>query len=33
MFVLSGALWFVMLGWIVHIWSVIDAALYKPGGA
>ncbi len=33
MFVLMGALWFVMLGWIVHIWSVIDAALYRPGGA
>ena len=33
MFLLSGALWFVMLGWIIHIWSVIDAALYKPGGA
>ncbi len=30
MFVLAGALWFVMLGWAVHIWSVIDAARFKP---
>ena len=30
-FILAGALWFVFLGWIVHIWSVIDAARYKPG--
>ena len=33
MFVLSGVLWFFMLGWIVHLWSVIDAALFKPSGA
>ena len=30
MFVLSGILWFFLLGWLVHIWSVLDAALYKP---
>jgi hypothetical protein len=29
-FVLAGALWFFLLGWAVHIWSVLDAALYKP---
>jgi TM2 domain-containing membrane protein YozV len=29
-FVLAGALWFIFLGWVVHIWSVIDAAVYKP---
>jgi hypothetical protein len=29
MFVLAGALWFVFLGWLIHIWSVIDAALYR----
>ena len=28
-FVLAAALWFVWLGWIIHIWSVIDAALWK----
>ncbi len=29
MFVLAGALWFFLLGWIIHIWSIIDAALFK----
>jgi TM2 domain-containing membrane protein YozV len=28
-FVLAGALWFFLLGWTVHIWSTVDAALYK----
>ncbi len=28
-FVLAGILWFFLLGWIIHIWSVIDAALYR----
>ena len=29
-FVLAGALWFLLLGWIVHLWSILDAALWKP---
>jgi TM2 domain-containing membrane protein YozV len=29
-FVLAGALWFVLLGWVIHLWSVLDAAMYKP---
>ncbi len=29
-FVLAGILWFLLLGWAVHLWSVIDAALWKP---
>jgi TM2 domain-containing membrane protein YozV len=28
-FVAAAALWFIMLGWIVHLWSIISAALYK----
>ena len=28
-FVLAGLLWCFFLGWIIHIWSVIDAAIYK----
>jgi TM2 domain-containing membrane protein YozV len=28
-FVLAGVLWFFLLGWAVHIWSTVDAALYK----
>ena len=29
-FVLAGVLWLFLLGWIVHLWSIIDAARYKP---
>ena len=29
-FVLSGALWFFLLGWIGHILATIDAAVWKP---
>jgi TM2 domain-containing membrane protein YozV len=29
-FVLAGVLWFFLLGWLVHLWSVLDAALWKP---
>jgi TM2 domain-containing membrane protein YozV len=32
-FVLASFLWFFLLGWAVHLWSVIDAAIYKPKGA
>jgi TM2 domain-containing membrane protein YozV len=28
--VLAAVLWFFLLGWAVHLWSVIDAAVYKP---
>ena len=30
MFVLAAALWVLWLGWIIHLWSILDAALYKP---
>jgi len=29
MLVLAGILWWFLLGWLIHIWSVIDAALYR----
>lgn len=29
-FVLAGILWFFLLGWVIHLWSVLDAALWKP---
>ena len=32
MFVLAGILWFVWLGWIIHLWSIIDAAKYRGPG-
>ena len=28
-FCLAAVLWFFLLGWAVHLWSVLDAALYK----
>jgi hypothetical protein len=30
MFLLAAFLWFILLGWVVHLWSVLDAALWKP---
>jgi TM2 domain-containing membrane protein YozV len=32
-FVLAGILWWFLLGWIIHLWSIIDAALWKPPGS
>lgn len=32
MFVLAFLLWFILLGWIIHLWSILDAALFKPRG-
>jgi hypothetical protein len=29
-FVLAGLLWIVLLGWAIHLWSIIDAAMWKP---
>ncbi|MGK7371006.1 MAG: hypothetical protein ACNS64_12400 [Candidatus Halalkalibacterium sp. M3_1C_030] len=28
-FVLAGALWIILMGWIIHLWSIIDAAMFK----
>ena len=32
MFVLAGVLWIFLLGWLAHLWSIIDAAMFKPRG-
>ena len=29
-FVLAGLLWIVLMGWAVHLYSIVDAARYKP---
>lgn len=29
MFILAAALWLIWLGWIIHLWSILDAALYR----
>ncbi len=30
MFVLAIVLWVIWLGWIIHLWSIIDAAMFRP---
>ncbi len=30
MFVLTAVLWLILLGWVIHLWSIVDAAIYKP---
>lgn len=30
MFVLASVLWIFLLGWLVHLWSILDAAMFKP---
>lgn len=30
MFLLAAALWIILLGWIIHLWSILDAAVWKP---
>jgi hypothetical protein len=29
MFLLTALLWLILLGWIIHLWSIIDAAVYE----
>jgi TM2 domain-containing membrane protein YozV len=30
MFVLAALLWIIWMGWIIHLWSIIDAAMFRP---
>jgi hypothetical protein len=31
MFVLTALLWLILLGWVIHLWSIVDAAMHdKP---
>jgi TM2 domain-containing membrane protein YozV len=30
MFALAAVLWWFLLGWIIHLWSIVDAALWRP---
>lgn len=30
MFILAAVLWIILLGWIIHLWSIIDAAMFDP---
>jgi TM2 domain-containing membrane protein YozV len=29
-FVLAGVLWLFFMGWLIHLWSILDAAMWKP---
>jgi len=29
-FVLAAVLWWILLGWVIHLWSIIDAARFTP---
>ena len=29
-FIMAALLWIVLLGWIIHLWSILDAAIWKP---
>ena len=28
-FALASVLWIVLMGWVIHLWSIVDAAMYK----
>lgn len=32
-FGLAIALWFFLLGWVIHLWSILDAATWKPAAS
>jgi len=29
-FVFTAILWVFLLGWVIHLWACLDAALWKP---
>lgn len=29
MFLLTMLLWLILLGWVIHLWSIVDAAVYR----
>lgn len=31
-FISASVLWWFLLGWIIHLWATLDAALWKPRG-
>jgi len=33
MFIMAAMLWIILLGWIIHLWSIIDAAMFSPNAA
>jgi TM2 domain-containing membrane protein YozV len=31
MFISAAVLWWILMGWIIHLWSIVDAAMFKRG--
>jgi TM2 domain-containing membrane protein YozV len=29
-FIFATLLWFILMGWVIHLWSVVDAARFDP---
>jgi TM2 domain-containing membrane protein YozV len=29
-FLAAAVLWFLFLGWVIHLWACLNAALWKP---
>ena len=29
-FVMAALFWVILLGWVIHLWSILSAALYHP---
>jgi len=29
-FVSAAVLWVILMGWVIHLWSIIDAAKFDP---
>ena len=29
-FVMAALLWLIALGWIIHLWSILSAAMFEP---
>jgi TM2 domain-containing membrane protein YozV len=28
-FIAAAILWWILMGWIIHLWAILDAALWK----
>ena len=31
-FIGAGISWIFLIGWVIHLWSCVNAALWKPNG-
>ncbi|MGJ3241370.1 MAG: hypothetical protein ACFE0O_00215 [Opitutales bacterium] len=33
LFILAAVLWWVLLGWVIHLWAAVDAATFRDSTA